>query len=538
MAERETPSDPRSRTLSPVAARLFKRAQREVRAGTLDTAARTLTNVAALCPNHIEVLRMAGAVARDAGDMEGAVDYFSRAAVLEPTNAELQVDLGIVLFRARHHEEALEHLYEASRLAPTMGSAWYNLGQALQLRGMMSESLGAFKNALEIDACNVNARMSMVRALTSLGRVTEAVTELRQILHDDPMRSDAWFALGDLKTYRLSAEDLRQIALCARKPDLPETDRIRLGFVQAHALEDQGDYAGAWDVLVQSNKAQRRRVVWDATREHEYAERIVEKFRTHTSRAVTGELGRDVIFLVSLPRSGSTLVEQMLAAHPRIVGANEIPELPRLIDAETSRAGCEYPGWVDQFAPRDWERLGREYLVRTAHWRDKDHAVMTDKNLLNWRTLGAALSMLPSARAIVIQRDPVETCLGCFRQWFDRAAPYTYDLDELATVYIDFARLARFWGTKFPNRVFYLQYENLTARPEPALRKLLEFCGLPFDSRCLDFYKTARAVMSIPSAAQVRQPLRRDTARAARYGRQLDHLRARLRGCGVELAMG
>jgi hypothetical protein len=180
----------------------------------------------------------------------------------------------------------------------------------------------------------------------------------------------------------------------------------------------------------------------------------------------------------------------------------------------------------------DWHRLGREYLARTARWRTVKPR-FTDKSLVSWYLVGAALTMMPATRAVVIRRDPVETCLACFRQLFSERSGFACDIEEMADYCIDFLKLTRFWMEKFPDRVLDLQYESLTADPEPEIRRLLDFCGLPFDPACLDFHKTARTVQSAPSAAQVRQPMRRDTARSARYGDKLDAVRRRLRDAGV-----
>jgi hypothetical protein len=226
------------------------------------------------------------------------------------------------------------------------------------------------------------------------------------------------------------------------------------------------------------------------------------------------------------------LVEQILASHPEVEGANEIKDLPQLVETETHRRGVGFPLWVPEATGEDWRRLGAEYLERTRRWR-RLRPRFTDKNLLNWMLAGAALTMLPSARVVICRRDPLETCLACYRQWFGPEAAFTYDLDEMADYCIDFMRLTRFWVGKFPDRVFDLEYETLVAEPEPTIRRLLDFCGLPFDPACLEFHKTDRTVLSAPSAAQVRQPLRGDTARAALYGHKLAHLRARLRDAGL-----
>ncbi|MGH8116631.1 MAG: sulfotransferase family protein, partial [Rhodanobacteraceae bacterium] len=175
---------------------------------------------------------------------------------------------------------------------------------------------------------------------------------------------------------------------------------------------------------------------------------------------------------------------------------------------------------------------GEDYLARTARWRERKPR-FTDKNLVAWYLVGTALAMLRAARVVLVRRDPVETCLACYRQWLTGDAGFTYDLDEMADYCVDFMRLTRFWLESFPGRILDLEYETLVAEPEPTIRRLLDFCGLTFDPACLEFHRTQRAIQSAPSAAQVRQRLRRDTARADRYGDKLDHLRQRLRDAGL-----
>ena len=208
------------------------------------------------------------------------------------------------------------------------------------------------------------------------------------------------------------------------------------------------------------------------------------------------------------------------------------PGWSQVIDAETRRRASAFPLWVPDATAQDWQRLGQEYLARTARWR-RAKPRFTDKSLVTWYLVGAALAMLPAARVVVVRRDPVETCLACYRQLFTEQSGFTCDLDEMADYCIDFLRLTRFWLAKHPDRVLDLPYESLVAEPETQIRRLLDFCELPFDPACLDFHKTSRTVLSTPSAAQVRQPLRRDTARSARYGDKLDRLRQRLRDAGV-----
>ncbi|MEO8810996.1 MAG: sulfotransferase, partial [Rhodanobacter sp.] len=338
----------------------------------------------------------------------------------------------------------------------------------------------------------------------------------------------------NLNTVRFDAADTANLQRALSRRDLSPRANELLGFTFAKALEGQGEYARAFDAFRTANASRRGRVKWDSAGERRRVNAILRAFASEAPPALDAGLGHEVILIVSIPRSGSTLVEHILASHPQVEGANEIKDLTQVIDAETHRRDSAYPLWVPDATAQDWQRMGQEYLARTARWR-KDKPRFTDKSLVSWYLVGPALRMLPAARVVIVRRDPVETCLACYRQCFAENAGFACDLDETADYCIDFLRLTRFWKDKYPTRVFDLQYEDLVAEPEVAIRQLLDFCGLPFDPACLEFHKTSRTVLSLPSAAQVRQPLRRDTARSARYGDKLDRLRQRLADANAPL---
>jgi hypothetical protein len=192
---------------------------------------------------------------------------------------------------------------------------------------------------------------------------------------------------------------------------------------------------------------------------------------------------------------------------------------------ESDRVRQSFLLWAKTHTPEQWRKLGQEYLKRTARWR-KTRPKSTDKAPSNWQYVGAILSMLPNAKIVVARRDPLETCLGCYRYMVARH-PYVHDFNDLARHWHDFDRAIAHWKKAYPGRVREQIYENLIADPETQIRELLDFCDLPFEEACLNFHETERRV-STPSASQVREPLRKDTARSAKYGALLDPLRAAL----------
>ena len=522
------------RPLSSVAARLLARARKEFDQRAFEAAEQSLTSVLNLAPDEPDAVRLLGMAAQRLGKHVKAIDCFRRVLALGPEDADLHMGLGIALFEHGEIDGALTHFRRACKLEPASASAWFNLGEALGRQAHTEEALAALQRALELNPTHISARLSVARAHANLGQVDAAVTEFREVLRRDPANAEGWFGLSNLNVVRFDAADAASLQRALSRENLPHRDRELLGFAFAKALEGQGDYAQAFEQFRAANASRRRRVKWDAAGEHKRVDAILRVFADEAPAPIDAQLGNEVILIVSIPRSGSTLVEHILASHPEVEGANEIKDMTQVIDAETKRRNSAFPLWTPDATPEDWHRLGREYLERTARWRQIKPR-FTDKSLVTWYVVGAALAMLPAARVIVVRRDPVETCLGCFRQCFSENSGFACDLDEMADYCGDFLRLTRFWLQKYPHQVFDLQYEALVAAPEPVIRRLLDFCNLPFAPACLEFHKTARTVQSLPSAALVRQPLRRDTARSALFGDKLDPLRQRLRDAGVDV---
>lgn len=516
----------------PTVASLLEKARAQWQQRQPAAAERTIRQVLALTPDDPDTLRMLGVMAQHRGDQATAAGCFRRVLPVWPDDSDLHVGLGIALHECGEIEAAMTHLRCACALDPTSAAAAFNLGEALWRHAHADEAITTLRHALELAPAHLPARLSLAKALASQGDIDAAVSAFRAVLRRDPGNAEAWFGLSNLNTVRFDAADAADLRQALARDGQPPRERELLGFALAKALEDQGDYTQAFELFRQANASRRRRVQWDAAGERRRVQAIQRIFAHDMPAPPDPALGREAIFIVSVPRSGSSLVEHILASHPEVEGANEIKDLSQVIDAETHRRHSAFPLWAPDASAADWQRLGREYLARTAPWR-KAKPRFTDKSLVTWYLVGAARAMLPAARVVVVRRDPLETCLACFRQLFTEQSGFTCDLDEMADYCIDFIRLTRFWLERHPGLVFDLEYETLTAAPEPTIRRLLDFCGLPFDPACLEFHKTSRAVLSAPSAAQVRQPMRRNTARSARYGDKLDGLRRRLCEAGV-----
>jgi Tfp pilus assembly protein PilF len=526
-ANQAQPPVDRAAGLSPSARRFLEEAGMAMSRGQLDKAERSLVSVLALAPKSAEAHMLLGVVFQMQGDHPRAAEALKQSLILRPEDAVTQMYLGISLFESGAIEQALLSFQRACELAPEIPSAWYNRGKALKVLLRRMEARDAMEHVLKLDAGHILARISLADTQIGLGDIPAAVSNYREVLRRQPEHPDAWFALANLKTEPLSDKDVTLLQRAFRKPGMAADAKVSLGFALAKALEDQASYAASFDVLREANALKRQHIRWNAAEERSHVDAIMAAFAHAMPEPIDPALGKEVIFIASIPRSGSTLIEQILASHPLVEGADEISDLPQVIEDESKRRRQPFPQWSTSATAEDWARLGRDYLARTAHWRQQ-RPRFTDKNQLTWQNLGAALTMLPGARVIHCHRDPVETCFACYRQLFSNGAHFSYDLDDMASYYRDFARLSRYWLRRYPEQVLDFSYEKLLADPEMQTRRLLDFCGLPFDPACLDFHKTSRLVLSTASAAQVRQPLRKDTARGMHYEVQLEGLRARL----------
>lgn len=518
---------PQSAFLPSAVRQLLADASKALQQRQPDLAKQTLRRVLANAPTLVDAQVMYGVACLMSGDCVTAIDFLRKAAQERPDDATIQMSLGGALHESGVIDEGLAHLRRACELAPKQASAWYNLGKALKLQWELVEAEQALRQALVLNDRYALARISLADICTIRGDIAQAVKEYRYVLQQNPEQAEAWHALANLKTEPLSPSDAKQIRRALRNPAIHPNTQVALGFSLFRALEDQEDYAGAFEALREANANKRRLVQWDAAAEHARIEATMTAFREPLPDPLDPTLGKEAILIVSMPRSGSTLVEHILASHSQVEGANEIPDLPAVLEEESRRRGQAFPQWVAAASAEDWMRLGKDYLSRTARWRE-NRPYFTDKGLLNWQWVGAIRAMLPGAKIIHCHRDPVETCFSCYRQLFNDGIHYSYDLVELAEHYRDYQRLSDYWLARFPGQILDFSYEELLQEPEAQIRYLLAFCDLPFESACLSPHKAQRNVLSTASAAQVRRPIRRDTSHSTRYQTFLQSLRERL----------
>jgi hypothetical protein len=305
-------------------------------------------------------------------------------------------------------------------------------------------------------------------------------------------------------------------------PALSDEARVQFCFALAKASEDRGDYARAFELYDRGNRARRALENYDPVQTEVINERIIKVFDAGfvARHAGRGHPDRAPIFVVGLPRSGSTLIEQILSTHSEVDATHELPEVGRLIQGinRDRKDRTTYPEAVLDFDDETWAALGRSYIEQTRQYR-RDAPRFIDKNPNNFASIGLLSLALPNARFINTRRHPLDTCLSCYKQLFARGQPFTYDLVELGEYYLQYDRMMAHWHAALPGRVLDVQYESVVADQEGETRRLLEFCGLPWEHACLRYYETERAIRTA-SSEQVRRPIYTDSVGLWQHYRQ------------------
>jgi tetratricopeptide (TPR) repeat protein len=514
--------------LAPEVQLALARSGEALQANDLATARGALSIVLAAAPQDPDVLRMQGVLLAQAGEQETANSYFDAALQGVPDDAVTFWQYAYACETRGDVRAAFDLRRRAIEQAPQSPLAWTDLGEHLLVYASASAALVPLERAVELAPRFEPALLKLGYAYTSVGRVDDGAQCFRAALKVNPAFVPAWAALVDIKTIRPTATEIERMRELLRTgSSLLAGERIALEYALALACEAAGLYAEAWERAVHANTLRKQELPdWDRVRFTRQEQQSADVFSRPHPGATNPDLGRGIIFVVGMLRSGTTLAEQILASHPNVKGAGELAAIPNVLTEESERRQRQYPEWAADASAADWQRLGERYLALTDGLR-AGHAFLTDKLPGNWRALGAVRAMLPGARIVVCQRGSLENCWSCFKQYFLHGSAYTNDINDLALYWHAFDRATKYWIAAAPERVYAQGYERLTANPEPEIRALLDFCGLDFDERCLHPQTLQRSVRTL-SAAQVRRPIYPSRGTAEAYGALLDPLRCAL----------
>ncbi len=467
-------------------------------------------------PSDPFALWMAGDIASRGGRNAEAAQLLARCLDLAPGLTPARAAYAMVLTWLDRVGEALA---QADRLLVDQpANALYRHLRASSLLRLGEEgpAAEAYAQVLADHPGQALSWMSYGHVLKTLGRQDEAVAAYRRCLALDPRQGEAWWSLANLKTVHLDAADIAAMQT-ALDGELSPADRLQLHFALGKALEDAGRDAEAFAHYAQGAAMQRARLDYDAdeTTTQMQRTRALLSRGFFAARAGQGAPDPDPIFIVGLPRSGSTLVEQILASHSQVEGTQELPYLPMMAArlAGPARRASEgaYPDVLAALSPDELADLGRSYLAQARVHRKTDRPFFIDKLPNNFAHVGLIQLILPKARIIDARRHPLGCCFSGFKQHFAVGQPFTYDLTDIGRYYADYVALMAHIDTVLPARVHRVIYERMVADVEGETRRLLDHCGLPFEPACLTFYENRRAVRTA-SSEQVRQPIFTDAA--------------------------
>jgi tetratricopeptide (TPR) repeat protein len=355
--------------------------------------------------------------------------------------------------------------------------------------------------------------MSYGHALKAVGRRRECIDAYRRSIALLPSLGETWWSLANLKTYRFDEKEIAEMKTQLGKPELGEEDRFHLHFALGKAFEDAGSFAESFEHYREGNSRRRALIPYNPGDTKSLTDRAIDFFTGQffeTHRGV-GCPSSDPIFVVGLPRTGSTLVEQILSSHSMVEGTTELPDILAIArrlggKRKTGIRSSDYPDVLATLKASDFRQLGEEYLERVRVQRRESRVHFIDKMPNNFQHVGFIHLILPNAKIIDTRRHPLGCCFSNFKQHFARGQHFTYDLAEIGRYYRDYVRLMAHFDQVLPGRVHRVIYERMVSNPEEEIRRLLSYCELPFEPECLKFYETERTVRT-PSSEQVRLPI-------------------------------
>jgi len=490
------------------------RATRALKARDYATAELVLKGVLESRPNDVLAIQTLGEVAAAAGLLYDAEALHRRALELAPAFEYSRLHLANVLNNQGRPGEALSELRKTQGEMLDFKGYKMLLADVLGQIGESDEAIDLYRSILASDPGmrDIWSRLSFL--LNSVGRRDEAIEACRTALRTWPGRGHAWWSLADLKTYHFTDEDIAAMERVLADPKIGTEDRMQIHFALGKAFEDRKDSQSSFDHYSRGNALRKGALKYNSDWGAALLERIRSIFTEEflDLRAGKGDPSPDPIFIVGMPRSGSTLVEQILASHPLIEGTAELPDLNALAfslcpDPRLGPRNIRYLDRLPSLSDTQLCELGGLYLERTRIQRKTGRPFFLDKMPSNWGHVGFIKLILPNAKIIDVRRNPLACGFSNYKQLFGRGHEFSYDLAHIGEYYKDYVAVMAHFDKVAPGAVHRVTHDRLVAEPEEEIRRLLDYLGLPFDQACLRFHETQRAVRT-PSSQQVRQPLR------------------------------
>jgi tetratricopeptide (TPR) repeat protein len=475
-------------------------------------------------PDHVEGMRLLAGIGMRLGVLHDAEFLLDSAVQFAPDNIAARIDYVTVLRKRQKFAAALAEarsLLEKDPSNPQLQSIYAI--ECIQ-SGNYAEALEVFDNVLAQVPGDPVTLTSRGHALKTSGRYEEAVASYRSAISSREGHGEAWYSLANLKTFTFSADDISRLHRLHDDTQLSGMERVYVCFALGKAYEDQREYQRSFEFYALGNAAKRRQSRYDADQMHEElnAQREVVTAPFLASRQGVGDPAPDPIFIVGLPRAGSTLLEQILSSHSQIDGTLELPNVLSLAQSLRRRQVTSgspgiggYPAVLSELSAEELREFGNAYIDQTRVHRAGAPRFI-DKMPNNFRHIGLIHLMLPNAKIIDARREPMACCFSGFKQLFAEGQEFSYSLTDIGRYYRDYVALMEHWDDVLPGKVLRVMHEDVVDDLEGQVRRILAFLGVPFEAQCLRYWETERAVRT-PSSEQVRKPIFRDSVEQWRH---------------------
>jgi tetratricopeptide (TPR) repeat protein len=461
--------------------------------------------------DHIEAMRLLAQIGIKLDVLEDAEFLLESVLVFAPDYHAARYDYATVLSQMHKHSQALDESHRLLKVDSDNRAYRATYAYACVGLGRHEEGLRTYRKLAVETPESADLHLSIAHALKTLGKQTEAIESYRAAAAVRPSYGDAYWSLANLKTYRFTDAELDMMRAQLASPATQLVDRYHLCFALGKALEDRGDYAESFRCYERGNAIKKRQSRYQAefTERNARLQRQVCTREFFAAREGFGSDRADPIFIVGLPRAGSTLLEQILASHSRVEGTMELVDITRIVNQLQGRvrddAKPRYPGILAELSADELRALGQKYLQDTQVYRS-GKPFFIDKMPNNFRHIGLIHLILPNAKIIDSRREPMACCFSNFKQLFASGQEFTYSLEDIGRYYRSYVELMEHWDAVLPEKILRMQHEDVVADLEGSVRRILAFCGLEFEASCVEFYKTERSVRTA-SSEQVRRPI-------------------------------
>lgn len=460
-------------------------------------------------PNEVDAMRLLASIANKLEQRDDAIILLERAVELKPKFAGAWADLAETYTESEKFGEALDAVQRVIKLQPNMPFGHMIRGSILGKKDDHEGAINAFKEALEIEPEHIGSNMGLGNTLKTIGRYDEAVKSYKKCIEAQPLFSEAYWSLANLKTYSFDDDEIKNMEKHVQSQDLTPASKAFFHIAIANAKEKQMKYGEAWYHFHTGNELRRTSEIYDSVTTQVTHDALIETFDEEFVNSTKGSGCQSdaPIFILGLPRSGSTLIEQILASHSQVEGTRELPDISLLGRRLTKSKppGIKYPDAVKHMTDEEKIEYGESYLETSKRYRT-DKPRFIDKMPNNFAHIGFIKTILPNAKIINAKRHPLDSCVSSFKQLFYKGQSWSYDLFEIGEYYLEYERMMDHWHSLYPGEIYDIQYENIVNNQEDESRALIEYCGLDWEDSCLKFYENKRSV-NTASSEQVRQPI-------------------------------